>query len=325
MQRFKNILCVVNEVKSSKEALKRAARLALNNQARLTVTGVAPHVSVGMGIPENGQISKELQAAVVKTCATELAAAVSTLDNHRQIETRVLVGIGFLEIIREILRHDFDLVIKATENTEWLQRMFGSEDMHLLRKCPCPVWLVKPSSPSGFRRVIAAVDVDNAYPPGELQVRRALNHLVLELASSQALADSAELHIVHAWQAVGESAMRGSFMRSSEEKVSAYIDSTRQLREAEMDRLIAHLAERIGEQGMQFLAPLTHLEKGRVRKVIPSLASRLEADLVVMGTVARTGVPGFITGNSAESILQQIDCSVLAVKPPGFETPVTLE
>jgi len=325
MQRFKNILCVVNDVKSSKEALQRAARLAQNNQARLTVTGLAPHVSVGMGMPENGQISRELQAAVVKTCASELAAAVSELDNHRQIETRVLVGIGFLEIIRDVLRHDFDLVIKVTEKTEWLQWMFGSEDMHLLRKCPCPVWLVKPSSPSGFRRIIAAVDVDNAYPPGELRVRRALNLQVLELASSQALADNSVLHIVHAWEAVGESAMRGSFMRSSEEEVRAYIDSTREQREAEMDRLVSQLVERPGGQAMQYLEPEIHLVKGRVRNVIPSLASQLEADLVVMGTVARTGVPGFIAGNSAESILQQIDCSVLAIKPPGFETPVTLE
>jgi universal stress protein E len=45
---------------------------------------------------------------------------------------------------------------------------------------------------------------------------------------------------------------------------------------------------------------------------------------VVMGTVARTGVPGFIMGNTAETILSQIDCSVLAIKPPGFTTPVTL-
>ena len=44
-----------------------------------------------------------------------------------------------------------------------------------------------------------------------------------------------------------------------------------------------------------------------------------------MGTVARTGVPGFIMGNTAETMLQQIDCWVLAVKPEGFLTPVTLD
>jgi len=30
-------------------------------------------------------------------------------------------------------------------------------------------------------------------------------------------------------------------------------------------------------------------------------------------------------GNTAETILNKLDCSVLAVKPPGFETPVILE
>jgi len=46
---------------------------------------------------------------------------------------------------------------------------------------------------------------------------------------------------------------------------------------------------------------------------------------VVMGTVARTGVPGFIMGNTAETILNHINCSVLAIKPQGFVTPITLQ
>jgi nucleotide-binding universal stress UspA family protein len=44
-----------------------------------------------------------------------------------------------------------------------------------------------------------------------------------------------------------------------------------------------------------------------------------------MGTVARTGISGFLMGNTAETILNQIDCSVLAIKPPDFQTPVTLQ
>ena len=44
-----------------------------------------------------------------------------------------------------------------------------------------------------------------------------------------------------------------------------------------------------------------------------------------MGTVGRTGIPGVIIGNTAEAILNRVTCSVLAVKPPDFETPVTLE
>ena len=44
-----------------------------------------------------------------------------------------------------------------------------------------------------------------------------------------------------------------------------------------------------------------------------------------MGTVGRTGVQGFFIGNTAEEILNQVECSVLAVKPPGFESPVKQE
>jgi nucleotide-binding universal stress UspA family protein len=76
---------------------------------------------------------------------------------------------------------------------------------------------------------------------------------------------------------------------------------------------------------LEYLKPQRHLIKGWPRKEIPALAERLDVDLVVMGTVARTGVPGLLMGNTAETILNQIDCSVLAIKPPGFKTPVTLQ
>ncbi len=65
--------------------------------------------------------------------------------------------------------------------------------------------------------------------------------------------------------------------------------------------------------------------EGMAGDIIPTLARKLTIDLIVMGTVARTGIPGLIIGNTAESVLSQISCSVLAVKPPDFVTPVTLE
>ena len=48
-------------------------------------------------------------------------------------------------------------------------------------------------------------------------------------------------------------------------------------------------------------------------------------DVIVMRTVARTGLPGLITGNIAEQVLSQITCSVLAIKPDGFVSPITLD
>mmetsp|Transcript_25519 Transcript_25519/g.12086 ORF Transcript_25519/g.12086 Transcript_25519/m.12086 type:complete len:81 (-) Transcript_25519:45-287(-) len=75
---------------------------------------------------------------------------------------------------------------------------------------------------------------------------------------------------------------------------------------------------------MEFFAPQLHLVEGEACEVITDFVEKKKTDVVVMGTIARTGIPGFFMGNTAESILNNIDCSVLAVKPLGFITPVTL-
>ena len=68
-----------------------------------------------------------------------------------------------------------------------------------------------------------------------------------------------------------------------------------------------------------------HLLKGEAASVIRELSGQLGADLIVMGTVARSGIPGFIIGNTAEDVMQNIDASILAVKPEGFVSPVLLK
>jgi len=65
-----------------------------------------------------------------------------------------------------------------------------------------------------------------------------------------------------------------------------------------------------------------HMVAGDPRVVLPRMASQLNIGLIVMGTVARTGLSGLIMGNTAEDILRSVECSVLAVKPEGFVTPV---
>jgi nucleotide-binding universal stress UspA family protein len=64
--------------------------------------------------------------------------------------------------------------------------------------------------------------------------------------------------------------------------------------------------------------------KGEPGHLIPQLAAKMEVGLIVMGTVSRTGVAGFLIGSTAERTLRQVDCAVLAVKPEGFVTPVSL-
>ncbi len=137
MKRFKNILFVAEPAADNSAALKRAIILAINNQASLTVIGVV----VG-GLPRDTLMAftavapGELTASVVAEKRDQLAdmVKVTTSDDEIQISVKVLVGKAFLEIIREVLRNEHDLVIKSAEKPEhFKETLFGSADIHLMR------------------------------------------------------------------------------------------------------------------------------------------------------------------------------------------------
>lgn len=73
---------------------------------------------------------------------------------------------------------------------------------------------------------------------------------------------------------------------------------------------------------MQYQDQQVLLIEGKVEDAIKLARSRLDIDVVVMGSVARSGIPGFLIGNKAEKILGTIGCSVLTVKPDNFISPV---
>ena len=322
MKRFKHILCVVEPGEASNAALARAVTLAENNQAKLSVVGVIERITAGIGLPDGGPISTELQNAMAQDYEEQLQPLLEAYRGRIPIQVQILKGVLFLEVIREVLRNGHDLVIKAPQTQDWMERLFGSDDMHLLRKCPCPVWLVKAEAPKAYRCILAAIDIGDGYPAIEVKTRQALSMKILEMSASLAVSEFSELHVVHAWDAAGESVMRGAFIRTPELQVMSYVEQVRRKHAHVVDTLLLELRGKLGAEAMDYLKPKVHLVKGLPRREIPILAGQLKADLVVMGTVARTGVPGFIMGNTAETILNQLECSVLAVKPPGFVTPV---
>jgi nucleotide-binding universal stress UspA family protein len=325
MQRFKNILCVVNTELNDACVLEHAVKLAANNHAQLTVIEVIDEIPPNTTLLERTLSSIDLQAQMITAHQNRLQKLVSPWGHKIKMKLKVLTGILFLEVIHEVLRNGHDLVFKTAESGALLDRVFGSDDMHLLRKCPCPVWLVKPKSPKTYKKILAAVDVDDSYPSEELNTRLLLNQQILEMACSLALSEFAELHIVHAWVAIGESFMKGGFAARPENEIVTYVEDVRQNHSQNLNALLSEVIDKLGQDTLEYLKPEKHLLKGYPRKKVPEFAEETKVDLVVMGTVARTGISGLFMGNTAEAILNQLDCSVLAVKPPGFVTPVTLD
>lgn len=65
-----------------------------------------------------------------------------------------------------------------------------------------------------------------------------------------------------------------------------------------------------------------HLVKGDATEVIPELTRGRRIDLLIVGTLSRTGIAGWLIGNTAEKLLRRVDCSVFVVKPDGSILPV---
>jgi universal stress protein E len=65
-----------------------------------------------------------------------------------------------------------------------------------------------------------------------------------------------------------------------------------------------------------------HLVGGTPADALPRFARKLDAGLVVMGAVSRSGLARVFIGNTAERVLGDLPCDVLVVKPKRFEKRV---
>jgi len=322
VKRFCNILLIADDRTDYSAALKRALTLARNNRALLTICALADPVPGDMQMAVTAVTPAELQNIAVsgqRAWLDELVKSVAA--DGVPVEAKVLIGKPFIEIIRQVLGNDHDLIIKCAEVAGGLRGiLFGSTDMHLMRKCPCPVWIIKPTEHHKYRRILAAVDQDSEEP-----VTNLLNRQILEMSTSLALAEFGEAHIVHAWVMAGEDFFRSLRSGVLDTEVDAMVDEEAGVRRRWLEDLVKMYVSNADRNAIDILEPQLHVIKGHAKYVVPAMAHELAVDLVVMGTIARTGIAGFFMGNTAESILAQLDCSVLTNRPPGFICPVTLE
>ena len=310
MKRFKNILLVSDSDNRDAAALKEALALAKNNKTRLTVAEVVEEFPQEMLDLSASIKIGDLQEAVRKEALKDLKAFVDGVkEKGRPVSTKILVGTPFLQIIRLVLAKKHGLVMVTAEGkTELGEMFFGSTTMHLMRKCPCPVWVFNPEHPAHRAVILAAVDPD----PFD-EERDALNHRIMALASSMAEIKKAKLHVAHAWAPPTANILVSRTLL--EHEVEMMVSETEKAHRLRLDVLLKKYVPHIPTKQV-------HLVEGDAGELIPELARKLKIDLIVMGTVSRTGVSGFLIGNSAEKVLHHVDCSVLTVKPEGFVTPV---
>jgi nucleotide-binding universal stress UspA family protein len=302
MRRFTNILFSPVGETDNPAAIRRVADLARQNRARLTLFGTVPESSRRHRLLH----SAEFDAAIESAERLEMAERLGRWGDHLDgIETDIDVRIGntALTIIGRVLAGGYDLVVVTTDE----DREDHVTIRRLMRKCPCPVWVIRPTR-AKIQRVMVAIDPQ----PDEVE----LNRTLLELAAGMYEMHGGELHVVTAWELYGEATMRSSaFASAPAETIEAYLQAEHDDRLAAVDELIA--GSTAADAPWQ-----VHLPKGRPGDVVPELVDHHRINLLVIGTLARSGISGLVMGNTAEQVLDHVGCSVIAVKPPGFKSPI---
>ena len=305
----KNILLAVDTARLSVPVIERAARLAELNQAQLLIADGLPQLNWAQKLSWNE--SEHIHELLLREKTAKLKKLAASLRRRKlNVRYRVLVGRTSEELIRQVLRSKCDLLIRETKGQHSVRTgLFGSTAMELLRACPCPVWLVNTAHEGPVQRIVAAVDTN----PEKAQ-HPELDEAIVRAAMSLATTYEAQLDLLHVWSIYGERMVR-DYMKSNE------FEELQGMMHREHGDCLRQLAERTGFAGGP---ERTHLIRGDATLEIPKFVAENDTDLLVMGTLARAGVSGFLMGNTSELVLNQVNCSILALKPPGFVCPVKL-
>lgn len=207
-------------------------------------------------------------------------------------DCRVATGTPWRAIIECVDAGGFDLVIAGTRSKNVLGRaMFGKVANRLLRYCPCPVWTVGPRGGSDMRTILVAHDLTET------------GSLALRAGSRLAHAHGAGLEVLHVLE-----------LPESERFLGSISEPALARRMAMAHDLITRECSALGHASDVGI----HVVEGTAHTHILDFLGHHDVDLLCMGSVARSGLAGMITGNTAENVFPWIACSLLVVKPASF-------
>jgi universal stress protein E len=238
-----------------------------------------------------------------------------------EAQAKLVAGEGWLEMIRQVIRGKHDLVVVGTRDRTGIRRvLFGNAAMKLLRRCPCPVLVAKPMTyASGVLGAGLHREPGAGTFPLNILVATGLKPAsaeVLRLGIALAQQANARIHILHVVEYQLDEVCNIGLPDAKQDMYRAKVRA--QARETLYAQLARTDYQSLGGRLEVHLGGDVGLPDAAIRHFIEAH----HIHLLVMGTIGRGGIPGITIGNTAERLLPEVHCSVLAVKPPGFVCPV---
>lgn len=308
MPLFKSVLVVVTDPFARKQpALAKAAAIARRSGARLSLFNsfMVPQPVVDVPMDSQAQIIASATRQRLRRLR-ELAAGL------RLGRVKCVVRWDYPAheaIVREVLASKPDLLVTDSHRRGRLARLLLSNtDWELIRACPCPLWFVRSAALPKPLQVLVAVDPRHSHDkPARLDDR------LLEAADTSIGALGGRMSIMHAYEAPIDVASRiprrPARLQKSSLRDREFI--------ADTHRAVARLAARHGLDTADCI-----VQEGPTLDVVEAAVRSGKADLLVMGAVSRSRLSRPVIGNTAEAVIDHVDCDILVVKPARFKSPV---
>ncbi|HVR72697.1 MAG TPA: universal stress protein [Planctomycetota bacterium] len=288
----------------SESALKQAGRIAQSAHAKLQVV----HVIESFVLADletalkaaRGNVRDEVLAGFREKLKALVAQMV---PGSVSVESEVRVGNPVMEVLKVVRDRKADLLVIGSNGASDPSQGPGTLATKCVRKAVCNVLLVRGTHSTPFQRIVACVDFSDT------------SKRAMEEAIRAAAQDGSRLDVLHVfappWQVLHYRAPTPQacpeFEQEFRQGLDAYMAQFLKPFEGEIQRLGAQ--QKIVESQRPAAGIIDYLRESR-------------ADLAVVGTRGRSGIVTMLLGTIAERVVSQSPCSVLAVKPAGFEYPL---
>ncbi len=299
--------------------LAELAVLAEANRARLILcaTVESPPATVGDSVLRDRILNVRKERAY--EMLRELAYAI---DVNEAPELLIAVGKPFVTISRLVVEHDVGVVVSFAP--DGLGHPVNSRLMHLVRKCPCAVWLWRAPSQarSATQALHIAVPIDrDIFAGSEVSGDMAERLLHAALLSSSGM--KARITLLHAWRPYGIDVLGKAGDALPPDALSEYIDGQAYAHAVWLEARQQYLDELITAYGRAGTTSCSaQLLEGSPGDIVPAWLETNDVVLLVLGTTGTGAVPGQLIGDTAETIFLRSRMPVLSVKPADFRSPV---
>ncbi|MDP3848848.1 MAG: universal stress protein [Pseudomonas sp.] len=297
---LRQLLVVIDPSLPSQPALQRAQWLSRATGAKIELLLCEYNSALEHSVLFDQETLTKGRSSLLEKLQADLEATAQPLrEQGLHVSVQVRWGKRTEQLIlQRVTELQPDLVFKSSHHHGPLKRLlFGNSSWQLLRDCPAPLWLVQHGDWQS-RSLCAALDpLHSADKPAVLDQQL--------IAAAKLLSTALE--------------MPARYLHCYPPLPPSLLFDTQLINDYEHYNLVCAEQHRTAfEQLLQAAdVPLSSatLLHGFAEQELPRYVREQGIDLLLMGAISRSHLANALIGNTAERVLEAVECDVLALKP----------